>query len=114
MCIVLLVCIAVLHTLVARLLTISQYPEGPVTSHLATDFSWFPCVYKRMLRWFPRFQVATACFSCSPPDLNFLDPYFIFMYMHNNHCHRVTAYLQLNILLLLIIFYFLYVALYIS
>jgi hypothetical protein len=28
---------------------------------------------------FPRLQVATACFSCSPPDLNFLDPYFIFM-----------------------------------
>jgi hypothetical protein len=24
-------------------------------------------------------QVATACFSCSPPDLNFLDPYFVFM-----------------------------------
>ena len=58
-------------------------------------------VYKRMLRWFPRFQVATICFSCSPPDLNLLDSYFIFMYMHNNHCHRVTAHLQLNILLLL-------------
>jgi hypothetical protein len=28
-----------------------------------------------MLRWFPRLQVATACFSCSHPDLNFLDPY---------------------------------------
>jgi len=26
------------------------------------------------------------------------------MYMHNNHCHRVTAHLQLNILLLLICF----------
>jgi len=34
----------------------------------------FPYVYKRMLRWLPRLQVATACFSCSPPDLNFLDP----------------------------------------
>jgi len=22
-----------------------------------------------MLRWFPRFQVATTCFSCSPPDV---------------------------------------------
>ena len=49
-------------------------------------------------------QVATACFSCSPPDLNLLDPYFIFMYMHINHCHRVTAHLQLNILLLLLYF----------
>ena len=60
--------------------------------------SWYPCVYKQMLRWLPRLQVATACFSCSPPDLNLLDPYFISMYMHNNHCHWVTAHLQLNIL----------------
>jgi len=50
-----------------------------------------------MLRWFQRLQAATACFSCSPPNFNFLDPYFIFMYMHYNHCHRVTAHLQLNI-----------------
>ena len=35
-------------------------------------FSWFPCVYKQMLRWFPRFQVATTCFSCSPLDLKIL------------------------------------------
>jgi hypothetical protein len=49
-----------------------------------------------MLRWFPTLTAATACFSCSPPDLNFLDPYFIFMYMHYYHCHRVTANLQLK------------------
>ena len=55
--------------------------------------------FQRKLRWLPRLQVATACFSCSPPDLNFLDPYFIFMYTHYNHCHRATAHLQLNILL---------------
>jgi len=73
---------AVLHTLFTGLLARSQYPGSPVTGHLGTGFSWFPCVYKRMLRWFPRFKVATACFSCSPPELNLLDPYFIFMYMH--------------------------------
>jgi len=68
-------CIAVL-TLDAGLLARNQYPEGPATDHLDTGFSWFPCVYKQMLRWFPSFQVATTCFSCSPPDLNFLVTFF--------------------------------------
>jgi len=69
-------------TLDARLLARSQYPEGPVTGHLDTGSSWFPCVCKRMLRWFPSFQVASTCFSCSPPDLNFLVTFFfIFVYM---------------------------------
>jgi len=44
-------------------------------------YSWFPCVYKWMLRWFPSFQVATTCFSCSPPDLNFLVTFF-HIYVH--------------------------------
>ena len=74
------VCIVVLHTLVAGLLARSQYPGGPATGHFGTGFPWFPSIYKRMLIWFPRLQVTTACFSCSPPDLNFLDPYFIFMF----------------------------------
>jgi len=65
-------------TLDARLLAISQYSEGPATVHLDTGFSWFPCVYKEMLSWFPRFQVATTCFSCSPPELNLLVTNFIF------------------------------------
>ena len=38
----------------AGLLARSQFPEGPATGHRDTGFSWFPCVYKRMLRWFPR------------------------------------------------------------
>ena len=42
--------IAVLHILDAGLLTRSQYPIGPAASHLSTGFSWFPYVYKRMLR----------------------------------------------------------------
>jgi len=37
------VCIAV-FTLDAGLLDRSQYSEGPVTGHLDTGFSWFPCV----------------------------------------------------------------------
>jgi len=101
------VCTAVLHTSVAGLLARSQYSESPATGHLGTGFSRFPCVYKQMLRWFPRLQVAIPCFSCSPPDLNLLDPYLTFMYMHNNYCHRVTAHLQLNILLLLLYGYLL-------
>jgi len=64
-------CIALL-TLDAGLLARSQCPEGPATGHLDTGFSSFPCVSKRMLRWFPIFQVATTFISCSPPDLNFL------------------------------------------
>ena len=54
-------------TLVVELLARGQCPEGPATGHLDTGFSWFPCVYKQMLRWFPRSQVATTCFSCRPP-----------------------------------------------
>ena len=71
------VCIAV-FTLDAGLLARSQYSEGPATGHLDTGFSRFPCVYKQMLRWFPRFQVATTRFSCSPLDLNLLVTNFIF------------------------------------
>jgi hypothetical protein len=104
MCIVLLRVYCCLTYFSCRMLARSQYPEGPATGHLDTGFSWFPCVYKRMLRWFPRLQVATACFSCSPPNLNFLDPYFIFMYMHYNHCHRVTAHLYFIIIMIIIEF----------
>jgi hypothetical protein len=74
-------CIAVL-ILDAGLMARSQYPEGPVTSHLDTGFSWFPCVYKRMLRWFPSFQVSTTCLSCSPPNLNFLVTFFVHICVH--------------------------------
>ena len=31
-----------------------------------------------MLRWFPRFQVATTCFSCSPPNSNSVVTNFVF------------------------------------
>jgi hypothetical protein len=68
-------------TLDTGLLARSQYSEGPATGHLDTGFSWFPCVYKQMLRWFLRFQVATTCFSCSPPDLNLLVINFTFLYI---------------------------------
>ena len=84
----------------AGLLAGSQYPEGPATGHLDPGFSWFPST-SECWDGSQDSQVATACFSCSPPNLSFLDPYFIFMYMHYDHCHRVTAHLQLNILLLL-------------
>ena len=84
------VCIAVL-TLDAGLLARSQYPEGPATGHLDTGFSWFPSVYKRMLRWFPSFQVATTCFSCSPPDLNFLVTFFFFFFPYLCTCNITTA-----------------------
>ena len=59
-------------TLDAGLPARSQYSESPATGHLDTGIPWFHCVYKQILRWFPRFQVATTCFSFSPPDLNLL------------------------------------------
>ena len=74
------VCIA-LSTLDAGLLARSQYAESSATGHLDTGFSWFSCVCKQMLRWFPRFQVATTGFSCSPPDLNLLVTNFMFLYI---------------------------------
>ena len=43
------VCIAV-FTLDTGLLARSQYSEGPATGHFDTGFSWFPYVYKQMLR----------------------------------------------------------------
>jgi hypothetical protein len=86
MCICCTMCIAVL-TLDAGLLARSQYQEGPATGHLDTGFSWFPCVYKRMLRRFPSFQVATTCLSCSPPNLNSLVTFFPYLYT----CKITTA-----------------------
>ena len=50
----------------------------PVAMWKPPDFPSFPCVYKQTLRWFPRFQVASTCFSCSPPDLNLLVTNFMF------------------------------------
>ena len=91
------VCIAV-FILDAGLLARSQYSKGPANGHLDTGFSWFPSVYMQMLRWFPRLQVATTCFSCNPPDLNLLVTNFIFCIHVKNHCHRVTTKLQLIII----------------
>ena len=78
MCICCTVCVLLFFTLDAGLLARSQYSEGPATGHPDTGFSRFSCVYKQTLRWFPTFQVATTCFSCSPPDLNLLVKNFIF------------------------------------
>ena len=67
----LLYCVCIVgFTLDAGLLARSQYSEGPATGHLDTGFSRFRCAYKQTLRRFPTFQVATTCFSHSPPDLN--------------------------------------------
>ena len=53
-----------------------------------------------MLRWFPRLRVATAC---SLPDVNFLDPYFIFIYMHYNNCHRAVKYIIIIMMMMMMI-----------
>jgi len=61
------------------LLATSQYSEGSATGHLDTGFSCFPYAEKQMLRWFPRFQFAITCFSCSPPHLNLVVTNFMFL-----------------------------------
>jgi hypothetical protein len=43
--------------------------EGPATDHVDTGFLGFYSFFKKILRWF---QVATACFSCSPPDIKLI------------------------------------------
>jgi len=48
------ICVVYVSTLDAGLLTRCQCSESPATGPLDTGFlSWFPCVYKQMLRWFP-------------------------------------------------------------
>jgi hypothetical protein len=75
----------------AKLLTRSQYSEGSATSHLDTGFSWFPCVYKQMLRWLLCFQVATTCFSRSPPGLKLDLSVTSSIYIYIVTCELTTA-----------------------
>jgi hypothetical protein len=65
-------------TLDAGLLARSQYLEVRATGHIDTYFSWFSCVSKQTLKWFPTFQVAITFFSCSPHDLNLSVTNFMF------------------------------------
>jgi len=66
------VCVLLLHILVTGLLARSQYPEGPATSYLGTGFSWFPCVYKRMLRRFSRLPSCYSMLLMQPYRLKFV------------------------------------------
>jgi hypothetical protein len=75
----------------------SQYSEGPATDHHDTGSSWFPCVYKQVLRWFPRFQVATTCFPCSPPDLNLLFISIFNQFDGKNLFHNKSYFMSLHV-----------------
>ena len=46
---------------------LTGYTLCSVTGHLDTGFSWFPCVYKQMLKWFPRIQAVTNAFHVALP-----------------------------------------------
>src|SRR5215475_240963 len=52
----------------------------PATS-IQVYFLCFPVSLKQMLRWFPSSQVATACFSCSPPDVNLVAQFQVLVYV---------------------------------
>jgi hypothetical protein len=48
-----------------------MHPEGPATGHLDTGFLGFLCLQANA-EMVPNFQVATSCFSCSPPDFKLI------------------------------------------
>jgi hypothetical protein len=91
------------RNVVAGLVAKSQYPEGPATVHLGTGFLRFPVSKRECWDGSQHSKLLLHASSCSLTDLNFLEPYFIFMYMHNNHCHRATAHLQWNFIIIIII-----------
>ena len=66
-------------TLISRMNPFHILPSYLVLVYFdITVLTWFPCVYMQTLRRFPTFQVATTCFSCSPPDLNLVVTDFMF------------------------------------
>jgi hypothetical protein len=51
------------------------------------------------------FEMIANCSERQGPrfHLNFLDPYFVFIYTYYKHCHRATAHLQFIIIIIIII-----------
>jgi hypothetical protein len=66
--------------LVAGLLARGQYSEGLATGHLDTGFSWFPLSLSKCCVGSQDSQVATTCFSYSPPDINLVANQFHVLY----------------------------------
>jgi hypothetical protein len=60
------VCITVV-ALYAGLMDRSQYSEGPATDHLDTGFSWFPYVFKQMLKLLPRSKLPLHASHAAQP-----------------------------------------------
>ena len=87
--------IAALYTVVAGLLASSQCPDCTAAGQAGTGFLGIPVsVCKRMLRCFQRIQFPTDASHVALSNYTFFS-YFTFMFMLINHCHRVTAQLQL-------------------
>ena len=91
LCIVLLSCVYLCYLMCVVLLCVYYYTlvadcwleviirKILQPAPLAQVFLGFPVSKSECCDGSQDSQVATACFSCSPSDLNFLDPYFIFM-----------------------------------
>ena len=72
-----------LYTVVYSLRKASYGPKHVACIFVSNKHVFDGYLYPFSLRWFPSFQVATTCLSCSPPDLNSLVTFFfpIFVYM---------------------------------
>jgi hypothetical protein len=67
-------------------LEVRVHPKGPATGHHNTGFLGFPL---SLSKCWDGSQVATACFSCSPPNLNSWKLSFIAVKATKNHFSKL-------------------------
>jgi hypothetical protein len=79
----------------SHIIYLRSFPTSTLTTEsewvsrrlVSTELLGFPVSTSECWRWFPSFQVASTCLSCSPPDLNFLVTFFPYLFT----CKITTA-----------------------